>query len=105
MGLSITDITDKEGAALYVLFDGREVERRKWQSFADEINRNTGAQTVVLSVKERDGERVRDFYDLDPAGLPHVLIIRDNDEIVQSWHGHHSPNVSEVAYALRQVGV
>lgn len=105
MGLSFTSISDRHGAALFVIYDGSELDRRKWSDFADRVSKETGAQTVVLSVKDQDGERVRDFYDLDIMTLPHVLVVRDSDELAQQWAGQHLPQLTDVTYALRQVGV
>lgn len=105
MGLSFTNIADRDGAALYVLYDGTTREQQQWTSFGKEVANDTGAQVVVLSVKDQDGEAIRDFYDLSETSLPHVLIVRDSDEVAQVWSGTDLPSLSDVAYVLRQTGV
>lgn len=105
MGLSFTSIPDRSGAALYVLYDGTEIQRRKWQDVADKVTAETKAQTLVLSVRDKDGEMIRDFYDLNPMVLPYILVVRDNDEIFHSWNGQSMPQLGDITYALKQVGV
>jgi hypothetical protein len=105
MGLEQTQIKDRSGPALYILYDGREQQKIQLMHFADEVNKSAHHQVVLLSVKDQDGEKVRDFYDFGHEKLPVVFIVQDDDQLAHIWHGIDGLNASDVAYQLNQTGV
>lgn len=102
MALDFSDIKDEKGAAVYLLHSGHGSERRLMDRFAERLKETTKSQVILLSVKERDGARVAEFYGL--RDFPAILIVRDNDEIAHSWFGQHLPNVREVTHLVDRIG-
>ncbi len=103
MGLETTGIADQSGAALYILYDGSMRQEQQWRAFADQVRARCPHQVEVLSIRDRDGDRVRQFYSFMPSQLPIVCIIRDNDELVHIWEGNANVQVDHVCAMLQQV--
>lgn len=103
MALEFTSIEDTHGAALYILFSGASQEQRRFERLIDDL-KHAGSehQVVLLDVKTVDGEKIRDFYDVQVDQLPAALVIADNDTIVHQWHGSAMPSASEIAYHLNR---
>ncbi len=101
MGLSFMSQKDRQGAALIVIYDGRELERRRWER-EKSIIEDRGFEVYLLAIDDEDGEEVRDFYDLDPNQTPLVLIVRDNDEVVANWSGESIPATDQIIFTLNQ---
>lgn len=103
MGLESTNIKDSEGAALYILHTGSVLAGRQLEHMASEIQQRTGHQVHMLDVHAQDGEKVRDFYDINVSDLPVVLIVRDDDTLTNIWKHNEIPTTDVIAHALRQV--
>lgn len=102
MSLSFTDIPDHQGPAVYMLHDGTITQQRALERLQQDLKTLVpDRQVVILSVRERNGEAVRDFYDITHAHLPYVMIIRDDDQLAHSWPGPHVPTAEHVAYTLK----
>lgn len=104
MGLDFTSIPDREGAALYVLHTGNTVDLQRLTRLTDEVAAATNHQIVLIGVNTPDGEKIRDFYDLDAGMLPIVMIVQDNDSIAMQWSGSSIPTSgSDIAYQLNRI--
>ncbi len=105
MGLSFTSIKDKPGAAIYFLHDGTTTQQRLLERIAQEVHdRAPTYQMVMLSGRDRDGDGIRDFYSLDPDNFPHILVVSDDDQVVQSWSGQTLPTSDQLSYAMQASG-
>jgi len=101
MGLSFVSGVDKEGAALYLLHDGSGPQERAMEYLKQQLERlGLSHQIQVFSVRQEDGEEIRDFYDIQT--MPSVLLVRDNDELAYSWSGEMPP-AETISYHARQV--
>lgn len=103
MGLSFTNQQDEEGAALIILYDGRELERQRWQRYSDAVT-SRGYQVYLLDIGSEDGEEVRDFYDISIESLPTLMLVRDNDEVAGMYQSEGIPEVETIIYELAQIG-
>jgi hypothetical protein len=84
-----------------MLYDGTLTQQRQLEQLKKELEAVApGRQILLLSVKDRDGEGVRDFYDLAHESLPYILVIRDNDELAHMWSAPYIPTADQVAYTL-----
>jgi hypothetical protein len=102
VGLSFTHIADRHGLAIYLLHNGTHTQEQAMKRLAADITaRIPEKQIVILSARSQDGERVRDFYDLDPMALPYVLLVRDNDQLAHFWQGPHIPNPEHVIHSAQ----
>ena len=101
MGLSFVSGNDREGAAIYILHDGSGPQEREMEMLKERLERlGIQHQIQIFSVRDEDGEEIRDFYDMQM--LPNLMIIRDNDEIAYSWQSQMPP-AETIAYHARQV--
>lgn len=101
MGLDFTDIPDREGAALYLLHTGNSVELDRLTRLKQDIEAHDSHQVVLIDVNTPDGEKVRDFYDIEAGSLPVALIIGDDDSIVFRWDNTAIPTAAgDVVYQL-----
>lgn len=103
MGLDFTEIADRTGAACYVLHQGLMTDARRFESLREDIQSRIKHQVVLVNVKSRDGEKIRDFYDIPKESLPVVLLIRDDDTIHSMWSGTEIPTADVIAYNLQQI--
>ena len=102
MALDATDIPDRPGAAVYMLYDGTVTQQRSLEKLKKDVEvRMPDRQIIILSVKERNGEYIRNFYALAHHSMPYILIVRDNDELAFTWSGPHIPTAEHVAHTLR----
>lgn len=101
MGLSFVAGHDKEGAALYLLHDGSGPQERSMVDMKQRLEKlGLSHQIQVFSVREEDGEQIRDFYDIQT--MPSILLVRDNDELAYHWSGQ-MPAAETISYHARQV--
>lgn len=102
MGLSFVGGEDKEGAAIYMLHDGSGPQERAMLDVKDRLERlKLPHQMQIFSVRDKEGEEIRDFYDIQT--MPTVMIIRDNDELAYFWTGEQIPDAETISYHARQV--
>lgn len=103
MGLSFVGGKDKDGAAIYLLHNGSGPQERDMERMKDRLERlGLNHQIYIFSVRDGEGERVRDFYDMQ--ALPCAIIVRDNDQVAYSWNGEMPP-AETIAYHARQVSI
>lgn len=103
MGLDFTSIPDRTGAALYVLHTGNSVELDRLERLKHDIETQDSHQVVLIDINTPDGEKVRDFYDLDAGQLPTALIIGDDDGIAFRWDGSAIPTAAgDIVYQLNR---
>ena len=101
MGLSFVGGKDKHGAAIYLLHDGSGPQERDMEDLKDRLERlGIHHQIQIFSVRDEDGEEIRNFY--DSQILPAALLVRDNDELNYSWNGQLPP-AETIAFHARQV--
>lgn len=101
MGLEFSHIADRHGAAVYMIHDGTMTQTRAMERLAEELRKKQkDAQIVLLSARDQEGERIRDFYDLSPTSFPHILIVADDDRILHAWSGPQVPSLDHLSYAL-----
>ena len=102
MGLSFTNIEDRNGAAVYFISDGLTTTTERLTLIANEIAaRNPETQLVLLDNPERgDSQRVADFYDIQ--SFPAILIIMDDDTSPYSWT-RQLPTSDQIAYQLSTI--
>lgn len=101
MTLESTGIPDKRGAALYLLHDGTLTQEKRLEEIKRKVvQHRPTAHVLVLSVKTREGERLRDFYDLAHERMPHVLIVADDDQLLAHYGSHDIPTADQLAYQL-----
>lgn len=105
MGLDFTSIADRHGAATYIIHDGTLSQQRAAERLAEDLAKYAPKHQVsVLSAKSQDGERVVSFYALSRMSFPHVLVVRDDDQLAHHWYGHNGlPTVEQMAFSLRSV--
>lgn len=104
MGLDfLEDITDEEGAAIYLLHDGGGYQERRLTDYMAELKKLTSKQVQIFSSREGDGAKLADFYDILEEKLPAILIVRDSDELSAEWYGLDLPRPEEVVYQADQV--
>lgn len=105
MGLDFINQNDREGAAVIILHNGSQEQTSNWERFSKDVNtEGNNIQVYIYCVEDREGEELRDFYDLPIEDLPHVLLVRDDDEIAYSWCGTTMPTIQDVTYLARQIG-
>jgi len=103
MALDFTNIPDREGVAIYCLHDGTVTQEQTLKRLIDTLATNIPHQIVLLSANDTDGEKIREFYDLDTANFPHVILVDDDDQIVASWSGGEIPSADVIAYTARSI--
>ena len=101
MGLDFTDIPDRDGAALYILHTGNSVELDRLTRLKQAIEAQDNHQVVLIDVNSPDGEKVRDFYDIEAGVLPVAFIIADDDSIIFRWDNNAIPtSAGDITYQL-----
>ncbi len=104
MGLDfLTEITDEEGAAIYLLHDGGGYQERRMTDLMNELKKLTKKQIEIFSYRDGQGAQLGDFYDILEEKLPAILIVRDSDELAAEWYGLDLPRPEEVVYTADQV--
>lgn len=104
MGLDfLHNVTDKEGAAIYLLHNGSSFQERQFQRYKTELQAHTQKQVQVFSNRDGNGAKLADFYDIPEKNLPAVLIVRDTDELVGQWYGVQLPLARDVAFQANQI--
>jgi hypothetical protein len=104
MGLDfLHNLTDQEGAAIYLLHNGSTFQERQFLSYKSELQKHTQKQIQVFSYREGNGAKLADFYDIVAEKLPAVLIVRDTDELAGQWYGLQLPQPRDVAYLADKV--
>lgn len=101
MALDFTSIKDSEGAAIFLIHDGSTVKQKQADRLYRELQKLTRLQIVIVSAREQNGVKIRDFYDLTNENI--ILIIRDNDEIHALWQDPDIPSAQQLAYSANQV--
>jgi hypothetical protein len=102
MALDFTQIKDEPGAAIFLVHDGTSQDEAAMKRLADDLRGRTSKQIILLSAQETTGRSVLEFYGL--AQGRYVLIVRDNDELHQSWAAGDNFDPSQIAYSADQVG-
>lgn len=104
MALESTGIPDKRGAALYLLHDGTSTQEKRLEEIKSKVLQHSpSAHVLVLDVKSREGERLRDFYDLAHERMPHVLIVADDDQVLAHYGSTEIPAVDQLTYQLSSI--
>ncbi len=104
MALDFTTIKDAEGPAVYLLHDGSHSQQRRLEEIADKIRAHRSKlQTVVISVRDPNGDKLQSFYSLPSAELPHILVVRDNDELAYHWSGQHIPTIDVIIHTANTI--
>jgi hypothetical protein len=101
MGLDFTNIPDRDGLAIYCLHDGTVTQQRSVERLVDAVKQQVPHQIFTISAHDRDGEKIREFYNLDTGMFPHILLVNDEDQIVMSWSGGQMPTADVVAYTAK----
>jgi hypothetical protein len=101
MGLDFTNIPDRAGLAIYCLYDGTITQQQSVERLVDTLKQQIPHQIFMISAHDQDGEKIRDFYDLDAGMFPHILLVNDDDQIVMSWSGSQMPTADVVAYTAK----
>lgn len=102
MGLDFTAIKDERGAAIYFIHDGSVQGESRFQRLMDDVSRRSKKQSLLLSVREGDGQKIVDFYKL--RGTNFVLIVRDDDQLHHVWSDGENFDASHIAYTAEQAG-
>jgi hypothetical protein len=101
MGLDFTNIPDREGAALYFLYD-TVTQQHQMERLANELHEmKLSHQIVLVPARDANGEKICSFYSLSHGSMPYILLISDNDELVASWSGLEMPAADIIAYTAR----
>ncbi len=104
MGLDFTSIKDRHGAAVYIIHSGNVLEQRAAERLAADLaKRAPKHQIEVLSAKSKDGESIVAFYSLNRMSFPHVLVVRDDDQLAHHWYGQSLPTAEQMAFSLQRV--
>lgn len=104
MTLSFTAIPDRTGLAVYCLYDGTATQQRSVQRLVNALTSMLPRhQILILSAKDPNGEKIRDFYDLHVGTFPHVLLVKDNDELASFWSGSEVPSAEVIAHTVRTI--
>ena len=103
MGLDFTNIPDRTGSAVYILHRDLSQDLQKFDNLQREmINLGCNNQVFLIPINSRDGENIRDFYDILPEQLPAILLIRDDDSLIQQWVGIDIPPADIIVHYLTQ---
>ena len=100
MGLDFTSIKDREGAAVYLMHNGGFEQQKQMQALAEQLQAVSKAQIAVVDGSTEDGRQIQQFYGLDTDNYPHVLVVRDDDELAGQWAGSEQPTVDQIAYTV-----
>lgn len=100
MGLSFTNIPDKEGTAVYILHNESLLDLQKLQDLQKEVQQRCSNQVILVPVRDRDGEQIRDFYDIDTEMIPAVLLVNDDDTLKNVWYKSNLPDAQLIVYEL-----
>jgi hypothetical protein len=107
MGLESTSIPDRDGAAVYFLYDSRSNTEtvRRVETTVAELDRQAPDNDIeMVDIHSANGERVRSFYSIPLESLPIVLVIRDDDTLFHQWTLDQLPSVNEVLHMIRTIG-
>lgn len=102
MTLSFTNIQDSNGVAIYLIHDGLSQSEQRMERLARELEQYTSKQIVTLPADSPDALKITDFYDLKPSNL--VLLVRDDDQLHQSWTDQEIPSADQIAFIANQAG-
>lgn len=86
MGLSFTNIPDKDGTAVYILHTESTIDLQRLQDLQKEVQQRCSNQVMLIPVRDQDGEKIRDFYDIDMEMIPAVLLVNDDDTLKNVWY-------------------
>lgn len=97
MGLDFTGIQDREGPAVFMIYEAKSVQAKSaMEHLADEVRRRCSRQLTVLSSDDAAARRIIDFYDL--RGGAFVLIISDDDQLRHVWYQNEIPQADQISY-------
>lgn len=102
MGLDFTDIKDQPGAAVYLIHDGSMTSQGNMERLAQAVSGATSKQVLVIAADDTTGRQILEFYGLTAKN--YVIIVRDDDQLFQSWNETELPNADQIAYAVEQIG-
>jgi hypothetical protein len=102
MALSFTNISDRQGPAVYILGDGSSHTESRLQMLGAEIDKATAKEVPIIYLDPRrsDGLKVKEFYGI--RRLPCVMIIMDDDTVPNQWNTS-LPRAEEVVYTLSHI--
>lgn len=104
MGLDfLKEITDEEGAAIYLIHDGGGYQERRLIDYMTELKKLTKRQIEIFNARDGEGSQLADFYDILEEKLPAILIVRDSDELAAEWYGLDLPRPEEVTFQADQI--
>lgn len=102
MGLEFLSVNDEaDGAKLFLVHDGTHRQEQRLEAIKHEVNEACPHEVFVLSTREPDGQKIKDFYSI--YQLPAVLIIRDDDELAYTWMGGQIPMTEQIINLLEQI--
>lgn len=102
MGLEFTGIKDHHGSAIFLLHDGSSRDESVMSKLANDIKTRTKKQVIVLSSASHEGQEIVRFYGLH--GKRFALIVRDDDQLHNSWADQEVYDASVIAYTAEQAG-
>ena len=104
MGLDfLHSVKDRHGAAIYLLHNGSSFQERQFAAYATQLSQHTKQEVQLFSIREANGAKLADFYDITAEQLPAILIVRDTDELAGSWYGVNLPLAQDVAYQASKI--
>lgn len=102
MGLDFTTIKDQPGSAIYIIYDGTEVDKQKFEMLTKDLSERTKLQIVFMSIDDPNATEIIKFYQL--KGSHFVLIVRDDDQLHHVWSDGENFDASIIAYTANQAG-
>lgn len=102
MGLDFTSIKDQPGSAIYLIYDGTQVDEVKFKLLAEDISNRTDKQIVSMSIKDENAAKIISFYQL--RGTHFAIIVRDDDQLHHVWSDGELFDAAQIAYFANQAG-
>jgi len=97
MGLDFTGIRDREGPAIFMIYDTKTIDSKdKLTRLAEQVGRSCSRQLTLLPSDDPAARKIIDFYDL--RGDCFVLIISDDDQLRHIWHQNEIPQADQISY-------
>lgn len=75
----------------------------RFEKLMADVASRTKKQTVLMSEDEDNGSEIVKFYQLRGLG-GFVLIVRDDDQLHQSWNGRDRLDPATIAYVAERAG-
>lgn len=102
MGLDFTTIKDQIGSAIFLIHDGTDRDKEKFNQLAESLRTRSNKQIIVMSSDENNAQKIVSFYKL--RGTHFVLIVRDDDQLHHVWFDGDNFDASQILYIAEQAG-